>query len=172
MEGALMRDVAVGDLTLGIPFWTFLDRIHDVVPQHDLWVGLIKALVRSTDLGKVKAAMAGWIDTPGRDIRATLLAWATDYVAAMLGAKRAGASRLAVLGAAIGTVLGVFTGLLGLVFMPLAGAAIGELVAVRNASRAAKVGVSTWIGLLLGTLAKVVLTFMMVGFFVAALLIR
>jgi hypothetical protein len=32
--------------------------------------------------------------------------------------------------------------------------------------------VSTWIGLLLGTLAKVVLTFMMVGFFVAALLIR
>jgi hypothetical protein len=43
---------------------------------------------------------------------------------------------------------------------------------VRNASRAAKVGVSTWIGLLLGTLAKVVLTFMMVGFFVAALLIR
>ena len=102
----------------------------------------------------------------------TLLAWATDYVAAMMGAKRAGASRLAILGAAIGTVLGVFTGLLGLVFMPLVGAAVGELIAVRNASRAATVGVSTWIGLLLGTLAKVVLTFMMVGFFVAALLIR
>ena len=41
-------------------------------------VGLIKALVRSTDLGKVKAAMAAWIDTPGRDIRAALLAWATN----------------------------------------------------------------------------------------------
>jgi uncharacterized protein YqgC (DUF456 family) len=102
----------------------------------------------------------------------TLLAWATDYVAAMLGAKRAGASRLAVIGAAIGTIAGVFTGLVGLIFMPLVGAAIGELIAVRNATRAAQVGVSTWIGLLLGTLAKVVLTFMMVGIFVAALLIR
>jgi uncharacterized protein YqgC (DUF456 family) len=102
----------------------------------------------------------------------TLLAWATDYVAALLGAKRAGASRLAVIGAAIGTVAGVFTGLVGLIFMPLVGAAIGELIAVRNATRAAQVGVSTWIGLLLGTLAKVVLTFMMVGIFVAALLIR
>jgi len=102
----------------------------------------------------------------------TLLAWATDYAAAMLGAKRAGASRLAVIGAAIGTVAGVFTGLVGLIFMPLLGAAIGELIAVRNATRAAHVGISTWIGLLLGTLAKVVLTFMMVGIFIAALLIR
>lgn len=102
----------------------------------------------------------------------TLLAWATDYAAALLGAKRAGASRLAVIGAAIGTVAGVFTGLVGLIFMPLVGAAIGELIAVRNAARAAQVGISTWIGLLLGTLAKVVLTFMMVGIFIAALLIR
>lgn len=102
----------------------------------------------------------------------TLLAWVTDYAAAMLGAKRAGASRLAVIGAAIGTIAGVFTGLVGLIFMPLVGAAIGELIAVRNATRAAQVGVSTWVGLLLGTLAKVVLTFMMVGIFVAALLIR
>jgi phospholipid/cholesterol/gamma-HCH transport system permease protein len=37
--------MVLGDLTLGIPFWTFLERIHDVVPEHDLWVGLIKAPV-------------------------------------------------------------------------------------------------------------------------------
>ncbi len=42
---AIIGGAVVGDLTLGIPFWTFLDRIHDVVPQHDLWVGLIKAPV-------------------------------------------------------------------------------------------------------------------------------
>jgi phospholipid/cholesterol/gamma-HCH transport system permease protein len=42
---AIVGGAVVGDLTLGIPFWTFLDRIHDVVPQHDLWVGLIKAPV-------------------------------------------------------------------------------------------------------------------------------
>ncbi|MDP4605470.1 MAG: ABC transporter permease, partial [Erythrobacter sp.] len=37
---AIIGGAVVGDLTLGIPFWTFLDRIHDVVPEHDLWVGL------------------------------------------------------------------------------------------------------------------------------------
>jgi len=42
---AIVGGAVVGDLTLGIPFWTFLDRIHDVVPEHDLWVGLIKAPV-------------------------------------------------------------------------------------------------------------------------------
>lgn len=28
--------------SLDIPFWTFLSRIQEVVPRHDLWVGLIK----------------------------------------------------------------------------------------------------------------------------------
>jgi phosphotransferase system, enzyme I, PtsP len=40
-------------------------------------VGPIKALVRSADLGMVKAAMAGWLDAPGVDIRAELFALAT-----------------------------------------------------------------------------------------------
>ena len=42
---AIVGGAVVGDLTLGIPFWTFLERIHDVVPEHDVWVGLIKAPV-------------------------------------------------------------------------------------------------------------------------------
>ncbi len=42
---AIVGGAVVGDLTLGIPFWTFLERIRDVVPEHDLWVGLIKAPV-------------------------------------------------------------------------------------------------------------------------------
>jgi phosphotransferase system enzyme I (PtsP) len=39
-------------------------------------VGPIKAMVRSADLGALKAAMAGWLDAPGGDIRAELLALA------------------------------------------------------------------------------------------------
>jgi uncharacterized protein YqgC (DUF456 family) len=101
----------------------------------------------------------------------TLIAWGVDLVAGMLGAKRVGASRLAVFGAAAGTVLGMFTGFVGLLFMPLAGAAVGEYFADRNAARAAKVGVATWIGLVIGTVAKVAITFVMVGLLVAALLI-
>jgi len=99
----------------------------------------------------------------------TVLAWAVDLLAAALGAKRVGASKLAIVGAAIGTVVGVFTGLWGLLFMPLFGAAIGEFIAQRDLRRAGKVGLATWIGLLLGTAAKVAIVFAMVGIFVAAL---
>lgn len=42
---AIIGGAVVGDLALGIPFFTFLLRIQEVVPTHDLWVGLIKAPV-------------------------------------------------------------------------------------------------------------------------------
>ncbi|ALE17260.1 ABC-type transport system permease component [Altererythrobacter epoxidivorans] len=42
---AIVGGAVVGDLMLGIPFWTFLERIKEVVPIYDLWVGLIKAPV-------------------------------------------------------------------------------------------------------------------------------
>ena len=35
----------LASLTLGIPFFTFLARIQEVVPLHDVWVGLIKGPV-------------------------------------------------------------------------------------------------------------------------------
>ena len=100
-----------------------------------------------------------------------VLAWVLDYAAGLLGARRAGASRQALIGAALGTVAGIFTGLIGLLFMPLVGAAVGECIAQRDHGRAVKVGVSTWLGIMAGLLAKVVLAFMMVGVFIAALLL-
>ncbi len=92
-----------------------------------------------------------------------------DYVAAAISAKRAGASRQGIIGAAIGTVAGVFSGLWGLLFMPLMGAAIGEFMAHKDAFRAGKVGAATWFGLLVGTAIKLAIAFTMVGVFVAAL---
>lgn len=41
----IVGGAVVGQFFLGIPFFTFLERIQDVVPAHDLWVGLIKAPV-------------------------------------------------------------------------------------------------------------------------------
>lgn len=41
----IIGGAVIGDVMLNIPFWTFLSRIHDVVPLHDLWVGLLKAPV-------------------------------------------------------------------------------------------------------------------------------
>ncbi len=101
----------------------------------------------------------------------TAIAFAADLIAGMLGARKVGASRLALVGAAVGTIAGVFTGLVGLVFLPLAGAAVGEYLARRDLGRAGRVGVATWIGLLVGTAVKVAVVFTMVGVFVAALLI-
>ncbi|MET0440377.1 MAG: DUF456 domain-containing protein [Burkholderiales bacterium] len=100
----------------------------------------------------------------------TAVAWAIDYLAAAAGAKRAGASKLAVLGAMIGTVAGIFMGFVGLLFMPLVGAAVGEYIAQRDLRRAGTVGVATWLGLLVGTAVKVAIVFAMIGAFVVALL--
>lgn len=124
-------------------------------------------------------ALAAWIDnfarisgwTLGVLGALTVIAWVIDYVAAAAGAKRVGASREAIIGAAIGTVLGIFTGLVGLVFMPLVGAAVGELIARGDLVRAGKVGVATWIGMVIGTIAKVAIVFVMVGVFLGALLL-
>ena len=100
----------------------------------------------------------------------TAAAWAVDYFAAAAGAKRAGASKLAVVGAMVGTVAGIFTGFVGLLFMPLVGAAVGEFIAQRDLRRAGTVGVATWLGLLVGTAIKVAILFAMIGAFVVALL--
>jgi len=124
-------------------------------------------------------ALAAWIDDFARISGwtvavlgvLTVIAWVVDYVAGVFGAKRAGASPLAIAGAAIGTIAGILTGLWGLVFLPLVGAALGEYLARRDAWRAGEVGVATWLGLLAGTAAKVAIAFLMVGVFVAALLI-
>jgi uncharacterized protein YqgC (DUF456 family) len=115
------------------------------------------------------ARISGW--TVGVLGVLTLIAWLVDFVSGFYGAKHVGASPHALVGAAAGTIVGVFTGLIGLIFMPLAGAAIGEFLARRDALRAGKVGVATWLGMLVGTVAKVAIVFLMVGIFVGALLI-
>ena len=55
-----------------------------------------------------------------------------DFVAASLGAQRAGASRRAMIGAALGTLLGLPLGLPGVIFGPLVGAVIGEFSVPRH----------------------------------------
>jgi len=100
-----------------------------------------------------------------------VLAWVLDYVAGLMGARKAGASRQALIGAALGTVVGLFMGLVGGLFMPLVGAAVGEFLARRDQQRALKVGIATWLGIMAGLVSKVVIAFIMIGVFIAALLI-
>lgn len=124
-------------------------------------------------------ALGAWIDGFARIpvwvvVVAGLLAaatWVVDLAAGAAGAKRVGASPWAIAGAALGTIAGVFTGLVGLLFLPLAGAAIGEFLTERDVLRAGKVGVATWLGLVIGTALKVAITFAMLGIAAAALVL-
>ena len=111
----------------------------------------------------------GWIALSAVTFLA-ILAFVLDYISAVLGAKRVGASKQAIWGAAIGTVAGIFMGLVGVFVMPLVGAAAGEYLARREHGRALHVGVATWLGLMAGMLAMFVLAFVMIGIFVVALL--
>jgi uncharacterized protein len=96
----------------------------------------------------------------------TALTFVFDIVGTLIGAKRVGASRLALVGAAIGTLVGLFFGLLGILIAPFIGAVIGELISRRKLGAAARVGIGTWIGLAVGTLAKIALVFAMLAIFV------
>lgn len=97
-----------------------------------------------------------------------VLAFLIDYVAAIFGAKRGGASRLAIIGATIGTLLGLFFGFIGLILGPFVGAAAGEFIARRDALQAGKVGFATWLGIVIGVAAKLGIAFLMVGIFVTS----
>ncbi|HEY0198167.1 MAG TPA: DUF456 domain-containing protein [Rhodanobacter sp.] len=94
-----------------------------------------------------------------------------DFVAGALGAKRIGASKLALWGAAAGTIIGMFFGIPGLLFGPFLGALAGELASGTSVLRSAHVGVGTWLGLLFGTLLKLVISLVMLGLFGLAMLL-
>jgi hypothetical protein len=112
------------------------------------------------------ARVGGW--TLGVLAVLTLLAMAVDLIATALGAKKVGASRQAIAGAALGTLVGIFFGLPGLLLGPFIGAVAGEMSVRGGLGQAMNVGVATWIGLLFGTLAKLALSLAMVGIFIAA----
>ena len=97
--------------------------------------------------------------------------YGVDFVASALGAKHLGASKRAMAGAALGTVLGFFLGLPGIIVGPFLGAIAGELTVHRDWKRVGKAGLAAWIGFVIGTAVKVALAFLMIGLFAAAFVI-
>lgn len=137
------------------------------------FVGTIYPLLPGVPMIFIGMWIAAWIDgyarvgTPSLVILGVLTAISVilDFVASALGARRVGASRQAVTGALLGSIVGIFFGLLGLLAGPFVGAVAGELIARGGVSQAMNVGFATWIGLLLGTLAKLVIAIAMIGWF-------
>ena len=98
----------------------------------------------------------------------TLLSFVVDFFASAMGAKRVGASWAALFCAAVGAIVGLFFGLPGFILGPFVGAVAGEYAARRNWRQASRVGLGTWIGMLLGIAGKLTLVFTMVGIFLTA----
>jgi len=94
-----------------------------------------------------------------------------DLIATLLGAKKVGASPQALVGATIGGIVGIFLGIPGLLLGPFIGAVAGEFYARRHLGQAGKVGLGTWLGLIFGAIAKIVVGFLMIGIFIAAYLL-
>jgi uncharacterized protein YqgC (DUF456 family) len=101
----------------------------------------------------------------------TVVSIAVDIAGTAMGAKRVGASKLAMLGAALGTLFGgIVFSIPGLILGPFLGAMAGELINGREWQHASKIGFGTWVGLAIGTALKLALAFAMLGIFVFALL--
>ncbi len=96
-----------------------------------------------------------------------VLSFVADFFASLLGAKRVGASPLALFGAALGGGLGLFFGLAGMILGPFVGAVAGELLARGRIAQAGKVGIGTWLGLAAAAVLKVIIAFMMIATFLA-----
>lgn len=104
----------------------------------------------------------------------TLVSMAVDFWATAHGAKRVGASREALVGAVLGTFAGLFVfPPFGLFVGPFVGALAGELLHRRAVDRAslghaAKVGLGTWLGIVIGVVLKLGIAFAMIGLFAFA----
>ncbi len=115
-------------------------------------------------------AFVGWITLLILGLLA-LLSYGIDFAATAMGAKKFGASPRALWGAALGTLVGIFFGLPGILIGPFAGALIAELTHKNDMQAATKAGIGATLGLLLGAVLKIALAFTMLGVFVLARLL-
>lgn len=138
--------------------------------------GVVVPALPGLPLVFVGMAIAAWADDFQQVSGVTLAVLAVltvaslvvDFLATALGARRVGASRLAIVGAVVGTFAGLFLGIVGLFVGPFVGALVGELLHGRQVRQAAKVGLGTWLGMLLGTVLNLGLAFAMLGLFAFA----
>jgi uncharacterized protein YqgC (DUF456 family) len=134
-------------------------------------VGIVLPALPGTVLVFAGLLIAAWIDgfekvgwLPIAVLGAlTALSFLADLAATGAGAKKAGASKQA--------VIGIFFGIVGIFIGPFIGAAAGEFLANQDLVRAGKVGYGTQLGLVLGAAMKIALALAMIGVFVTAYLV-
>ena len=97
---------------------------------------------------------------------AVLLTFLIDYIASAYGTKKYGGSRAAVLGSILGLFLGaLLLGPPGLIFGPFLGAFLMELLKGKAMEQSLQAAFGTLLGLLGGTILKLVIEAVMIGSF-------
>jgi len=93
------------------------------------------------------------------------LTYLVEFAASILGAKGFGGSRRAMIGAALGGIVGIFFGIPGILLGPFAGAILGELSLQRGLNQASRAGFGTVVGMAVGMAGKLAIGIAMVGLF-------
>ncbi len=100
----------------------------------------------------------------------TALVYGIDYVIPALTARQAGAGKRGVWGSMIGLFVGlIFFPPYGIILGPFIGAVIGELSSGKNSAAALKSGFASFLGFLIGTLIKIIVSGMMFWHFLKTL---
>jgi len=86
----------------------------------------------------------------------TVVISALDYIVPAWGTKRFGGTKWGVWGSTIGVFVGLFAGPWGVILGPLVGAVIGELLGGKAAQEALRAGWGSFIGILFGTILKLI----------------
>lgn len=95
----------------------------------------------------------------------TMMIWLTvtivvtllDYVVPVWGTRKYGGSRQGIWGSIIGLLAGLFFfPPIGIIIGPFAGAILGEMVAGKNSNDAFRAGFGSFVGLMAGTLLKLI----------------
>lgn len=86
----------------------------------------------------------------------TIVVSILDYVVPAWGTKQFGGTKYGVWGSTIGVFAGMFFGALGVIIGPLVGAVLGELIGGKEVAEALRAGWGSFIGLLFGTILKLV----------------
>lgn len=93
-----------------------------------------------------------------------LVIFVADYFIPIAATKKFGGSKQGVRGSTLGVVIGfivmLWTGPLAIILGPFLGAMVGELIAGKPANEAAKVGLGTLMGFLVGVVGKLMTSFL------------
>ena len=99
----------------------------------------------------------------------TLVVSILDYVVPAWGTKHYGGSKYGVWGSTIGVFVGLAFGAVGVIVGPLVGAVLGELVSGKEWQQAIKAGWGSFIGILTGTILKLICCGLMTTVLIKAL---